>query len=155
MLLKELPEHISPEKICRAAPSQGTVMQGKIMLSKMSNLTEELRAQKLAFATVSLTFAVDKAGICSITGEMTVDLTLICQRCLQPMMQTITAVISVSPVSSDEQAKHLPARYEPLLVQNGEITFAEWIAEELHLALPLVPRHDPPCVSYGKNQELT
>jgi uncharacterized protein len=62
------------------------------------------------------------------------------------MTLSLSNPIKVSPVKSLEQAKALPKDYEPLLVDEaGDIMLNEWIAEEIQLALPLVPRHDPPC----------
>ncbi len=58
----------------------------------------------------------------------------------------------VSPVKSDKQAEQLPERYEPLLMSDGEINVSEWIAEEIHLALPLAPCHEPPCVSFSNDE---
>jgi uncharacterized protein len=153
MLLNELPLQIEPEKLCRDAPPEGRKLSGQILLSKLTNLAKELKAQKDKVVTVSLVFSIDNVGLCSIVGDMAVDLELICQRCLQPMLYQLCTEVRVSPVVSDTQAEHLPAHYEPLLVTNGEITLAEWIAEELHLALPLAPRHEPPCVSFSAKDE--
>lgn len=113
-------------------------------LSEMTSLEKELKSQTRE-VTVNLTFSMDLEGLCCIQGDLAVDLELICQRCLQPMMYPLRATISVSPVSSDKQAEQLPSRYEPLMVSGGEIEVAQWIAEEIHLALPLAPCHEPPC----------
>ena len=52
----------------------------------------------------------------------------------------------------EEQAERLPAHYEPLWAPMGEINVAEWIAEEIHLALPLAPCHDPVCVDFDTGE---
>jgi uncharacterized protein len=145
MLLNELPERIQPAKLCKSAPPGGTRLAGQIFLSKLNNLSEELKAQKTQLVSVVMNFSVDKAGYCCITGEWEVDLTFICQRCLEPMTEHIRTPILVSPVESDQQAKDLPPEYEPLLVAEGEIHLSEWIAEELYLALPLAPCHRTKC----------
>jgi len=145
MLLNELPEKIQPAKLCKSAPSGGTRLEGQILLSKLNNLSEELKAQETQPVSVVMNFSVDEAGYCCIAGEWEVDLTLVCQRCLQPMTTHIKTPILVSPVENDQQAKDLPAEYEPLLVTQGEIHISEWIAEELYLALPLAPCHHTKC----------
>jgi uncharacterized protein len=145
MLLNKLPSHIQPVKLCMQAPPEGTSLTGSILLSELINLDGELKAQKDTPVSVSLLFGMDKDGLCCISVDLAVDLTLICQRCLQPMTYPLRITSLVSPVASDTQAQQLPERYEPLLMTQGEISLAEWIAEELHLALPLAPRHEPSC----------
>ena len=44
-------------------------------------------------------------------------------------------------VASDEAANALPDRYEPLLVTAEPAHIADVIAEEVLLAIPIVPRH--------------
>ncbi len=144
MLPNELPKYLAPIKLCHSAQTEGISMQGQMKLSEMTSLEKELKSQTRE-VTVNLTFSMDLEGLCCIQGDLAVDLELICQRCLQPMMYPLRATISVSPVSSDKQAEQLPSRYEPLMVSGGEIEVAQWIAEEIHLALPLAPCHEPPC----------
>lgn len=155
MLPNELPKHIQPVKLCRTAPAEGTQLSGKILLCDLNDLPQELKSQKNVAVSVSLNFSMDDEGICCIKGGLAVHLSLICQRCLQPMGYLLESSFQVSPVASDQEAQSLPSRYEPLLMHNGEITVAEWIAEEIHLALPLAPRHEPPCVSYDARDETS
>lgn len=148
MLINELPATLNPQKLCQSAPVGGLHLVGQIQLSKLPNLDDELKAQSDKEVTVSVTFSMDSDGYCCIAGELAVDLVMTCQRCMQPMDHPIRATFLVSPVVSDVQAAQLPAQYEPLLVTNGEIVVTQWIAEELYLALPFVPRHDYECVSH-------
>ncbi len=155
MLLNKLPATLNPQKLCQSAPVGGSTLSGKIPLGNLPNLEEELKAQKATEVTVSLVFSMDSEGYCCIAGELVVDLVMICQRCMQPMDLPLRANFLVSPVVSDAQAQQLPARYEPLLVTDGEIVVAQWIAEELYLALPFVPRHDTECVSHDTYKDKT
>lgn len=148
MLLNELPITINPQKLCQSSPVGGSRVAGKILLSKLPNLDEVLEKQAATEVSVSIVFSMDSEGYCCIAGELAVDLSLTCQRCLQPMEQPIRATFLVSPVVSDAQAERLPSRYEPLMTLDNEIVVAQWIAEELFLALPFVPRHDYECVSH-------
>ncbi len=148
MLLNELPITINPQKLCQSSPVGGSRVAGKILLSKLPNLDEVLEKQAATEVSVSIVFSMDSEGYCCIAGELAVDLLLTCQRCLQSMEQPIRATFLVSPVVSDAQAERLPSRYEPLMTIDNEIVVAQWIAEELFLALPFVPRHDYECVSH-------
>jgi uncharacterized protein len=149
MLHNKLPSIIQPERMCREAPLEGTKLNGQIRLCDLPNLSKDILSPKETLLTVELIFSIDNEGLCSIKGEISTDVELICQRCLKPMIYPIRAEISVSPVVSDQQAEQLNVQYEPLLTNQGEISMAEWIAEELHLALPLAPRHDPSCGDIG------
>jgi uncharacterized protein len=148
MSSNKLPHTIYPEELCQRQQPQGVDLTGEILLGKLRNLDSELKPQKETPIKISLHFAKDDDGRCVITGEMTVDLEMVCQRCLQPMIKSVNATILVSPVSSDNQAKQLPDHYEPLLMSDGAVDLAEWIAEELHLALPFAPCHDNDCVGH-------
>lgn len=151
MLHKELPTQIKPEMLCKNAPAQGTCISGKILLGQLPNLPEEFKGQEQTPLFVTLTFNQDSEGHPYIEGGLSVELTRNCQRCLQPMLQRIESPICVSPVANYNDAALLPPQYEPLLVKKGTISVAEWIAEELYLALPFVPRHDKECVGYDTN----
>lgn len=151
MLHNELPKYLAPEKLCRQAPPEGTKMTGQIKLSDLTNIEKELKSQD-KLVTLNLNFSLQDGDLCCIKGELSVDLEVICQRCLQPMIYPLRTSILVSPVSSDKQAEHLPEQYEPLLVTDGEINLGQWIAEEIHLALPLAPCHEPPCVSLNTDE---
>jgi len=148
MLHKELPKKIDPVRLCRNAPIEGTLLQGNIKLVALANLPEELRSHSDTVIEVRLHFTRDEQGLGVIKGEIAVEVQLSCQRCLEPMRHQINSSILVSPVTSDGEAKRLPAHYDPLLITNDRVDLSDWIAEELYLALPFVPRHDYNCVSY-------
>lgn len=148
MSINKLPNAFKADALCRNAPEVGTAFSGEFPVDRILNLNNEFKKHALTPITYTLRFYIDKEGYPVIEGEMIGDFDLVCQRCMQPMVYSVKAEILVSPVISDTQAKQLPDRYEPLLMNNGEVNFAEWIAEELHLALPLVPRHEATCVSH-------
>jgi uncharacterized protein len=142
---KELPKHLDPIRLCRGAPPEGTTLQGTIPLAQLKNISDEIKSQSDGLLHVVLNFFMDQDGHCAVSGELNATLALTCQRCMQPMTEVLQTSFLVSPVSSDAAAKDLPMQYEPLMLTDGEIDLASWISEELNLALPLVPRHEPPC----------
>ncbi len=73
-----------------------------------------------------------------ITGTVT----MICQRCLNPMRQTIEATTRVVLLASEAEADRAPDDLEAFLAADGCVSAAELVAEELLLALPLAPRHE-------------
>lgn len=148
-----LPGQFNPEKFCRAAPAGGQLCEGTVTLGEIPELAPELASQAATPIHIKMNFEVDEHEYCVVKGELSVTLAGICQRCLKPFTYPVTSQFVVSPVTNDEDAKTLPERYEPLLVTEGEINLATWIAEELYLALPFAPRHEPSCISYANNND--
>lgn len=142
-----LPKQLNPVKICRQAGGAGQQYDGILKLGELPELAEELREQAQVPVQVSLDFCQDAGDCCVVKGAVSVTVSLVCQRCLKAFDYPLQTHFTVSPVQTDEAAKQLPGSYEPLMVTEGEINVATWIAEELHLALPLAPRHEPSCES--------
>jgi len=110
-----------------------------------------LRANRV---TLTLSFNQDEQNLRVITGTLHCDLRVECQRCLNPVWQTILSDICLAVVFSDEQAKNLPKYYEPLLLENDEVDLYHLVEEEMLLSMPMFSYHsDPDCLKYGKNAE--
>jgi uncharacterized protein len=73
----------------------------------------------------------------SLRGE----LTLICQRCMGSMPWRVDAHSSVLLIESEAEADGAPAEWETYLAADGRVSMAALVAEELLLALPIVPLH--------------
>jgi uncharacterized protein len=67
----------------------------------------------------------------------------ICQRCLGVMALEVATDSHVAIVASEADAAAVPEALETFLAPEGQGTLAALAAEELLLALPLVPRHGP------------
>jgi uncharacterized protein len=68
---------------------------------------------------------------------------LVCQRCLGPLRLPLSSESRVGLVESMEQADRLPADAEPVWIEDRKVDLDEIVEEELLLALPLVPLHEP------------
>jgi len=64
----------------------------------------------------------------------------VCQRCLTEMRLPIAADSQLALVDSEAQAAAVPEEFECFLAPQGHATLAALGAEELLLALPIVPR---------------
>jgi uncharacterized protein len=64
-----------------------------------------------------------------------------CQRCLQPLRWPVAAESHVALVASEAEAGELPAELESFLAPEGRCELAALVAEEVLLALPIVPHH--------------
>lgn len=69
------------------------------------------------------------------------ELELICQRCMRPMPLPIASSSPVLLVESEADAEAAPVEWETYLAAEGRLSLAALAAEELLLALPVVPLH--------------
>jgi uncharacterized protein len=68
-------------------------------------------------------------------------LELICQRCMGPMAMPIETSSPVLLIESEAEAEAAPVEWETYLAAEGRLSFEALAAEELLLALPVVPLH--------------
>lgn len=90
---------------------------------------------------VEMELGKDPDGTCYLSGTIQGDVTLRCQRCLEDMALPLDLNFRLGLVYSDEAATALPEWYEPLLVSAEPANIADVIAEEVLLAIPIVPSH--------------
>jgi DUF177 domain-containing protein len=69
------------------------------------------------------------------------DLAATCQRCLGLLQLHVDTHSPVLIVESEQEAEGAPAGWETFLAREGRLELAALTAEELLLALPLVPLH--------------
>jgi DUF177 domain-containing protein len=81
-------------------------------------------------------------GFAMAQVELTAQLAVTCQRCLSPLLLQVQAGSPVLIAESEREAEHAPAGWETFLAPEGRVDFAALAAEELLLALPIVPLHE-------------
>lgn len=133
-----LPDYIDPVRFA----DMGNALAGTVSFSRMRRLTDAV-ADPSGAANVELQFDVDAQGTRVVQGRVRTDVTLICQRCLQPMVWTVDAEVNLGVVASEQGAEQLPEVYDPLLVGDDPVSLAELVEDEILLALPVFPRHEP------------
>lgn len=75
--------------------------------------------------------------------QATADLPLQCQRCLEPVVESVTLARDFQFVADEAAAAELDAEVEhEVLVLAREFDLHELLEDELLLDLPLVPRHE-------------
>ena len=90
-----------------------------------------------------LAFQTDAEGYRMIDGSCSARITAVCQRCLDAVELDVEGEFQVGLAYSDEEAKHLPKHYEPVLMDNnGNIDPYELLEDELILALPMFANHE-------------
>jgi uncharacterized protein len=132
-----LPEYVSP----LALAEKGCLIQGEYPLADLSRLNGML-AQHKGAVRFELNFQRESRSRV-ITGFVLADLKLNCQVCMEELDLSIDKKVSLSVVTSIEQAERLSEEYEALLLQSTEDTVAlmDIVEDELILALPDCARH--------------
>ncbi|WP_251976486.1 YceD family protein [Salinicola avicenniae] len=147
MLTRRLPATVEPYRL--AANHEN--LEGLVALDKLARLRDEIGEQQ-GDATVTLQFEVDAQRRHLIDGELSATLFVPCRRCLQPMLVEVESRFQLGIVSDDALAAHLPADYEPVLVNNEQLDLLEAVEDELILSLPQVVYHDEADCAVSREQ---
>jgi len=137
---QQIPNRIDPLKYI----GSGLELAGSIPLSRLTRL-DGLLANSEGNAEVFLRFYRDEQKIAVILGKVEAQLNLLCQRCLGVDQVTIKSEFLFALVD-EEDINHLPAMYEPLILEKPELNIYELIEEDLILAIPIVHYHDDKVV---------
>lgn len=131
-----LPEFLDLARVTR----QPLELAGRIRIGAMSRLRAALSGSD-GEARVQLQ-AHAEGGQIVVQGEAQAELVLICQRCLRPMQQTVSAEFQLAWVRDEHEAAALQiGSCDPLLSADGRVRLAELVEDELLLALPIVALH--------------
>ncbi|MEE4185146.1 MAG: YceD family protein [Gammaproteobacteria bacterium] len=119
------------------------------------NLTvaELPRLQELAAADVpgtgrvcaSLALQSDGHGRPELAGRIDAQLSLECQRCLQPLDFPVTVTFNLLCLADESELDALTAselRFDSLVVDNVGLDLQALLEDEILASLPLAPKHD-------------
>lgn len=124
----------------RKLTSSGAVLEGKIKVSKLDRLRQAL-ADDSGELTYSLAFGRDEEGTIVIEGNISAQVMLPCQRCLDAMEFSLASEFRLGVAYSDEKAKHLPDSLEPLVVEGETADLQVVVEDEALLCVPIVSYH--------------
>lgn len=132
-----LPKRVDPRKLAE----RGIRIAGEAEISAMPNLCQAL-VNNEGSIHIDLQFEVDEQRIRTITGSASGHVSMMCQRCLEPVTVAVEADFNLGVAASEESAKQLPRDYDPLIIEGEEIELLTVIEEELILSLPFDAYHD-------------
>lgn len=119
---------------------QKAVYSGSIAVSKLERLQDYLQDNS-GEAQVEIQFEHDEQGIALLRGQCQSQVRMTCQRCMNPVEVSLTTEFELGIVFSDEQAKHLPKQYEPIIANPDGLELLPVIEDELILSLPMYAYH--------------
>ena len=125
----------------RTAGLRGTVVRGFLALAELPRLCEFLASER-GRAEISCSFFRDDESRSIVVVQVRADVQVVCQRCLDIMTVTTASESELAIVADDDQARQLPRRLGPLIVEGEECNLWELAEDELILSLPIVSYHD-------------
>jgi uncharacterized protein len=120
---------------------EGAEVSFEIPLSRMARLVGELAAPA-GMASGIVRFSRQR-GFPVAEVQVAADVTVVCQRCLKPMVAHLGAGSRVFLPTSEAAVERVPDDAELMLAPEGRLRLGELVEEDLLLALPFfAPLHD-------------
>jgi uncharacterized protein len=89
-----------------------------------------------------LSFSRDEENRYVIHVAVVANVSVTCQRCLEPLSLRVTSDNTLAVVWTDEQAAHLPRHLDPLIAEQEACGLWDLVEEELILAMPPFSYHE-------------
>ena len=119
---------------------QEAVFSGSVAISELERLQDFLQDES-GQSQVEIKFGRDEQGIPLLSGQCQAQVRMTCQRCMNPVEVELSTDFELGIVFSDEQAKHLPKQYEPVIAERDDLVLLPVIEDELILSLPMYAYH--------------
>src|SRR5690606_15172890 len=131
------PERIDPQRIFANNDS----ISSEIPLGNFKRLQVYL-SDEAGTVHARLTFGFDDSGRRRIHGTLSSQVCVRCERCLENMLLDIHADLDVLVVSSEAEARALPAGTESVVADEEGLDLQAIVEDELILSLPIVAYHE-------------
>lgn len=129
----------------RTFAAQARVVEGTLTIDRMPRL-EVAITNALGPAIAKAQCDRDEEGRYIMSLSVTMPIEVSCQRCLAPVQQELQSETDLAVIWADDQAEHLPSRYDPLIA-GEETDLWQVVEDELLLALPPFCYHEDPSCS--------
>jgi len=143
--VQRLPVEVDPFRLVE----QGRLFDGRIPLNDFKRVSELLfKSSKeddkaeTPLVKVHLEFTRTDTKLPVVKGQINVDLSMICQRCLDAKDESLETSFEVVLVSSDEQAERLQEGFDTWLVEDQILFINDFLEDEILLAIPFVVAHE-------------
>src|SRR5690606_39997374 len=92
--------------------------------------------------TPALRFRKDSGGWLIVELEYEATVQLLCQRCLMPLEHHVRDKIEMALLESASLERHVPAHYEPVVLEEDRLMPAMLIEDALIISLHIDQRHE-------------
>ncbi len=113
--------------------------QGTWPVARLERL-RGLLASDAGEVTFAARFGIDDSGYAFVDLSVQAELTLTCQRTLEPFGFPIELEVRLGLIASEADAAALPEGYEPLVAREEPSPLMDLVEDELILALPLIAK---------------
>ncbi len=137
MLTEPLPTLLDMRKLA----SRDTQLEGVLQLAKLPRLVG-LVVDPEGLVEVHCRFSNDEEGHSVLNLQFETELSVECQRCMEPVGIAVGSNTDLGIVWDEDQAKALPSYLEPLVLEEGQGNLWSVVEDELILSLPIVSYHD-------------
>ena len=96
---------------------------------------------------VNYSFYVENNTTPCLDGEISLNIYLTCQRCLEELPFSLDLSFSMAFVKNENQAEELSKHLEIYLFEEEELSIIDLISDEILLSIPMVPKHNLDCLS--------
>ncbi len=138
MLNGPIPPHVDPRKLA----DRGVTLEGEVPLVDLLRLCEPL-ASSQGMVHAKFVFERDERNAVVFHSELEVEVEMVCQRCLEPVALPIRSACDYAVVREGANTQAVPKGYDVLELGEDPMDLLALIEDELLLALPIVPAHDP------------
>jgi uncharacterized protein len=133
----QLPKRVDAAKLVDTNQQFSAKIDGQ-NLARVSAAIEQAEAP----VDCHLEFFRDAEGHRVLKGDCSTRVVMVCQRCLEPVSLEVSSEFELGLVFGDDQAKQLPRRLEPVIVdENGYFDLWDVLEDEVLLSLPPFPLH--------------
>ena len=137
MLTEPLPSTLD----IRKAAARGASISGTLKPLDLQRFRPLLAGDEGVIEAV-LSCSRDEENRYLVRVVLEVDVTVTCQRCLEPMPLHLSSDNTLAVVWTDEQAAHLPGHLDPLVLGEEPCRLWDLVEDELILALPPFSYHE-------------
>ncbi len=138
MLKGPIPPHIYPRKLADRA----AVLEGEWPVAQFSRLCEQL-VSDTGNVKARFEFGRDEQGLIVMQGQLEADVQMVCQRCLEAALLPVLSEFTYAVVKEGKNTDNLPKSYDVIELGEDPLDLLELVEDELILALPIVPAHEP------------
>ncbi|MFF7706828.1 YceD family protein [Pseudomonas sp. NPDC007930] len=138
MLNDPIPPHVDPRKLA----DRNATVQGSVALASLARLCDPL-SDDAGAVQARFVFDRDEDGTVVIHSDLSTEVKMVCQRCLEPVTLPIHSECTYAVVKEGANTQSLPSGYDVLELGEDPLDLRGLMEDELLLALPIVPAHHP------------
>ena len=119
---------------------QEAAIKGMMPLERLPRFREIL-ATETANVWIELSFSTNESKQRLITGKLSAQVDVTCQRCLEPIAIELADEIKLALLASEEFLSRLDPTLEPWICADTKLELAGLVEEQLMLCMPIVNYH--------------